>query len=88
MGKDKAVPFLLEDKLKECGGDYIVGPDWHPHAGALGLGLVWWVGLLQARGAGPGAGAQAPFRLAAAFHCLPSHPHPTPPSITQWLTAS
>lgn len=33
MGKDKAVPFLLEDRMKELGGAYAAGPDWQPNAG-------------------------------------------------------
>ena len=33
MGKEQAVPFLLEDRLKELGGQYMRGPDWHPFAG-------------------------------------------------------
>lgn len=33
VGKDKAVPFLLEDRMKELGGAYTAGPDWQPHAG-------------------------------------------------------
>lgn len=33
MGKDKVVPFLLEDRMKELGGAYTAGPDWQPHAG-------------------------------------------------------
>jgi len=36
VGKEKAVPFLLEDRMKELGGDFISGPDWHPHAVASG----------------------------------------------------
>ncbi|KAL4426169.1 hypothetical protein ABPG77_007451 [Micractinium sp. CCAP 211/92] len=32
VGKDKAVPFLLEDRMKELGGAYTAGPDWQPHA--------------------------------------------------------
>ncbi|EFN59244.1 hypothetical protein CHLNCDRAFT_138237 [Chlorella variabilis] len=36
VGKDKAVPFLLEDRMKELGGDYVRGPDWHPFAVASG----------------------------------------------------
>lgn len=32
MGKTKAVPFLLEDKLKEQGGLYEKGADWAPYA--------------------------------------------------------
>lgn len=35
VGKDKAVPFLLEDRMKELGGDYVRGPDWHPFAGEI-----------------------------------------------------
>lgn len=40
------MPWLLEDKLKECGADYAAGPDWAPHAGGRagrgGVGpLVW-----------------------------------------------
>lgn len=31
VGKDKYVPFLLEDKLKELGGKYEAGADWQPH---------------------------------------------------------
>lgn len=30
------MPFLLEDRMKECGGDYTAGEDWAPHAGAGG----------------------------------------------------
>ena len=33
VGKTNAVPFLLEDRLKELGGDYVRGPDWVPFAG-------------------------------------------------------
>lgn len=36
VGKDKAVPFLLEDRMKELGGSYSCGPDWAPHAVASG----------------------------------------------------
>jgi putative intracellular protease/amidase len=32
VGKDHLVPFLLEAKLKEMGGVYSKGSDWHPHA--------------------------------------------------------
>eukprot|EP01025_Chloroclados_australasicus_P055806 TRINITY_DN6850_c0_g1_i1.p1 TRINITY_DN6850_c0_g1~~TRINITY_DN6850_c0_g1_i1.p1 ORF type:complete len:236 (-),score=37.30 TRINITY_DN6850_c0_g1_i1:298-1005(-) len=32
VGKDKYVPFLLEDKLKERGGKYVKVDDWQPHA--------------------------------------------------------
>lgn len=31
VGKDKYVPFLLEDKLKELGGKYEAAGDWQPH---------------------------------------------------------
>jgi putative intracellular protease/amidase len=31
VGKTKVVPFLLEDKLKELGGKYTKGEDWHSH---------------------------------------------------------
>lgn len=31
VGLEKAVPFLLEDKLKELGGDYSCANDWQPH---------------------------------------------------------
>lgn len=34
VGKDQAVPYLLESRLKELGGLYTAGPDWLPHAGA------------------------------------------------------
>jgi putative intracellular protease/amidase len=30
VGLTKVVPFLLEDKLMECGGNYSKGPDWQP----------------------------------------------------------
>jgi hypothetical protein len=33
VGKTKAVPFLLEDKLKELGGEYERGADWSEYAG-------------------------------------------------------
>lgn len=36
VGKEKAVPFLLEDRIKELGADYVRGPDWHPFAVADG----------------------------------------------------
>lgn len=36
VAKEKAVPFLLEDRMKECGGIFTRGPDWHPHAVAAG----------------------------------------------------
>jgi putative intracellular protease/amidase len=36
VGKTDNVPFLLEDKLKELGGHYEVGPNWHPKAVADG----------------------------------------------------
>jgi putative intracellular protease/amidase len=32
VGKTQAVPFLLEDKLKEAGGLYERGDDWAPYA--------------------------------------------------------
>jgi putative intracellular protease/amidase len=31
VGLTAAVPFLLEDRLKERGGSYSKGPDWAPH---------------------------------------------------------
>eukprot|EP01024_Parvocaulis_polyphysoides_P042460 TRINITY_DN3881_c1_g2_i2.p1 TRINITY_DN3881_c1_g2~~TRINITY_DN3881_c1_g2_i2.p1 ORF type:complete len:229 (+),score=48.90 TRINITY_DN3881_c1_g2_i2:93-779(+) len=31
VGKDKIVPFLLEDKLKEKGGNFSKTEDWQPH---------------------------------------------------------
>lgn len=36
VGKDKAVPFLLEARLRELGGVFECGPDWQPHAVASG----------------------------------------------------
>lgn len=36
VGKTAVVPFLLEDKLKELGGLYEAGSDWHPNAVADG----------------------------------------------------
>lgn len=36
VGKDKAVPFSLEDRMKELGGSYSCGPDWAPYALASG----------------------------------------------------
>ncbi|XP_024388839.1 glutathione-independent glyoxalase HSP31 [Physcomitrium patens] len=36
VGKTNVVPFLLEDKLKELGGLYEAGPNWHPKAAADG----------------------------------------------------
>jgi putative intracellular protease/amidase len=36
VGKTDKVPFLLEDKLKELGGLYEAGPNWHPKAVADG----------------------------------------------------
>jgi putative intracellular protease/amidase len=30
------VPFLLEDRIKELGGEYVRGPDWTPFAVASG----------------------------------------------------
>jgi hypothetical protein len=36
VGKDKAVPFSLEDRMKELGGVYSCGPDWAPYALASG----------------------------------------------------
>eukprot|EP00967_Tisochrysis_lutea_P083959 scaffold117145_cov15-Tisochrysis_lutea.AAC.1 len=32
VGKEKLVPFLLESKLKELGGQFECAPDWHPFA--------------------------------------------------------
>lgn len=32
VGKDKDVPFLLEDNLKELGGEFLRGEDWTPFA--------------------------------------------------------
>ena len=32
VGKEKLVPFLLEDRLKELGGEFERGPDWGVHA--------------------------------------------------------
>ncbi|PSC68692.1 glutamine amidotransferase [Micractinium conductrix] len=32
VGKDQAVPFLLEQRMRELGGAFVAGPDWHPHA--------------------------------------------------------
>ncbi|KAF5827888.1 class I glutamine amidotransferase-like protein [Dunaliella salina] len=32
VGKEKLVPFLLESKLKELGGQFECVPDWHPFA--------------------------------------------------------
>jgi putative intracellular protease/amidase len=36
VGKDKAVPFLLEDRIKELGADYKKDGDWTPFAVASG----------------------------------------------------
>lgn len=36
VGKDKAVPFLLEARMRELGGVFESGPDWQPHAVASG----------------------------------------------------
>ena len=36
VGKDKAVTFLLEDRMKELGGMYSCGPNWAPFALASG----------------------------------------------------
>jgi putative intracellular protease/amidase len=33
----EVVPFLLEDKLKEVGGDYSKGPDWSSYVLVDGL---------------------------------------------------
>ncbi len=32
VGLSQAVPFLLEDRLKELGGRFECGPDWQPYA--------------------------------------------------------
>lgn len=37
VGLTDAVPFLLEDRLKELGGDYVSGPDFEPFAVRDGL---------------------------------------------------
>ena len=31
VGLTEAVPFLVEDMLKQNGGNYAKGPDWHPY---------------------------------------------------------
>ncbi|MBD1400734.1 type 1 glutamine amidotransferase domain-containing protein [Pelovirga terrestris] len=37
VGLTKIVPFLVEDMLKEHGGNYSKGDDWHPHVVTDGL---------------------------------------------------
>ncbi|EYF08112.1 type 1 glutamine amidotransferase domain-containing protein [Chondromyces apiculatus] len=37
VGLEKVVPFLLEDRLKERGGNYSKGADWKPHVQVDGL---------------------------------------------------
>lgn len=37
VGLTKVVPFLLEDMLKQNGGNYSKGPDWQPHVVVDGL---------------------------------------------------
>ena len=32
VGLAKTVPFLLEDRLRALGGDFVAGPDFQPHA--------------------------------------------------------
>ena len=36
-GLSKVVPFLVEDMLKECGGQFSRAADWHAHVMADGL---------------------------------------------------
>lgn len=37
VGLTDVVPFLLEDRLQELGGEYTATEDWHPHAVVDGL---------------------------------------------------
>ena len=37
VGLTDVVPFLLEDRLVELGGEYLRSEDWHPHAEVDGL---------------------------------------------------
>ncbi len=37
VGLTDVVPFLLEDRLVELGGEYLRSEDWYPHAEADGL---------------------------------------------------
>ena len=37
IGLTRVVPFLVEDMLKEKGGEYSKGPDWQPHVVTDGL---------------------------------------------------
>ena len=37
VGLATTVPFLVEDMLKEAGGEYSCGPDWHAHVVTDGL---------------------------------------------------
>ena len=37
VGLTDVVPFLLEDRLRELGGEYSAAADWHPHAVVDGL---------------------------------------------------
>ena len=70
MGKDQAVPFLLEQRMRELGGAFVAGPDWHPHAGGWVGG---WVGRTGGRvgwqrAGHPGEAAYGPLWRA----CLPA----------------
>ena len=37
VGLVEVVPFLLEDRLRQLGGEYSAAPDWQPHAVVDGL---------------------------------------------------
>lgn len=75
VGKDKVVPFSLEDRMKELGGSYSCGPDWAPYALASGKLIT---------GQNPSSSKRvAEVRTATALH----RPTAQPRLCAAWLAA-